>query len=223
MRLADLNWMEVERYLRVEDRIILVTGATEQHGYLSLFTDIKIPTALADAVAEREHVLVAPSLNFGCSDYFMEYPGTITLSGPTFDRVLTEIVQSLVTHGFRRFLIMNGHGGNALPAAIETLQEETDGMRVTWYSWWLGEAVTRIAAEIGQEPDHANWLENFLFTRVTEVPAEVKPKVALPESGPVRSVLGDGSFGGAYQVSDEVMARLFDALVDEAAALLRAF
>ncbi|MER3458377.1 MAG: creatininase, partial [Chloroflexota bacterium] len=66
MRLEDLNWMDVESYLKQDDRIILVTGACEQHGYLSLLTDIRIPWAIATAVGEREGVLVAPPLNFGC-------------------------------------------------------------------------------------------------------------------------------------------------------------
>lgn len=219
MHLADLNWMDVEHYLQHDDRIILITGATEQHAYLSLLTDIRIPQAIADAVAEREGVLVAPPLNFGCSADFMEYPGTISLSPSTFALALTEIVDSLTRHGFRRFFIMNGHGGNALPPVLEA----GDGRRIIWYSWWQGEAVARIAAELGAEPDHANWLENFPFTRVAPVPEGSK---TLPpdwrRDGITRAALGDGSFGGLYQMPDEAMLRLFDALVEEATALLRA-
>ena len=65
MRLQDLNWMDVEQYLERDNRIILITGATEQHAYLSLMTDILIPSRIALAVAEQEGVLVAPPLNFG--------------------------------------------------------------------------------------------------------------------------------------------------------------
>ena len=49
MRSEDLNWMDVENYLKTDDRLMLVTGACEQHGYLSLLTDVKIPMALATA------------------------------------------------------------------------------------------------------------------------------------------------------------------------------
>ena len=59
MRFEDLNWMDVESYLKSDDRLMLVVGACEEHGYLSLLTDIKIPLALADAASERTHVLVA--------------------------------------------------------------------------------------------------------------------------------------------------------------------
>ena len=74
MRLEDLNWMDVETYLQREDRLMLVTGATEQHAYLSLLTDIKIPLALADAASQVSGVLVAPPLNFGVSPYFRPTP-----------------------------------------------------------------------------------------------------------------------------------------------------
>src|SRR5215207_8169342 len=100
MHFEDLNWMDVEHYLARDTRIILITGATEQHAYLSLFTDILIPSKIALAAAEREHVLIAPPLNFGLSTQFSEFPGTISLSQLTFETVLFEIVQSLFHQGF---------------------------------------------------------------------------------------------------------------------------
>lgn len=79
MNFADKNWMHVEKYLETDRRVILVLGACEQHGYLSLMTDTKIPNALAEAASVKSGVLVAPSVNFGCSPYFLDYPGTISL------------------------------------------------------------------------------------------------------------------------------------------------
>jgi len=64
------------------------------------------------------------------------------------------------------------------------------------------------------EPGHANWMENFRFTRVAEVPDGVKLRVTLPaaaDASTTRALLGDGSFGGAYQASDEVMDELLEA------------
>lgn len=77
MRLQDLNWMDVERYLQNDCRIILITGATEQHAYLSLATDILIPSRIALAVVEREPVLVAPPFNFGVSEHFADFPARL--------------------------------------------------------------------------------------------------------------------------------------------------
>ena len=224
MRLEDLNWMDVEQYLQQDDRIILVTGATEQHGYLSLLTDILIPSRLALAVAEREPVLVAPPLNFGHSNLFITFPGTISISRETFNIILTEIVQSLLGQGFAGFFILNGHGGNNMPPQLEDIR--LDGhARVTWYDWWRSPAVQAFEATHGLKLDHANWGENFPFNRVGPVPEDEKPLVNLGylEAGqPVRAVLGDGSFGGPYQVDDALIERLFNQVVDEITGLVQA-
>jgi creatinine amidohydrolase len=72
--------------------------------------------------------------------------------------------------------------------------------------------------------DHANWSENFAFTRVTdEMPAESKPLVNLgyvEDGATLREVLGDGSFGGPYQVDDSVTQALFDRVVAEMVSML---
>lgn len=219
MRLQDLNWMDVQRYLQTDNRIILVVGATEQHAYLSLLTDILIPERMALAVAEREGVLLAPPLNFGVSELFSEFPGTISLSQPTFDAVLAEIAESLLHQGFFRFFIFNGHEGNKLPGRLHDL--EIDGvLSLKWFDWWRSDAVRAIEAQLDLRVDHANWGENFTFNRVADVPRTIKPTVNLAEVETgrlLRDVIGDGSLGGPYQVDDQYMRSLFDAVVDEAA------
>lgn len=223
MRLQDLNWMDVEHYLTQDNRIILVTGATEQHAYLSLLTDILIPSRIAEAVAQREQILVAPPLNFGISYIFGEFPGTITLSQHTFELVLLEIVESLLHQGFRRFFFMNGHGGNQLPERLKEFEEE-GVIRVKWYDWFRGAAAQSFAQKHGLTIDHANWGENFPFNRVAESPDGVKAPAntdLLDDRYAVRDVLGDGNFGGPYQVDDELMYMLFDDVVAEASALVK--
>ncbi len=224
MLFADLNWMDVESYLQHDDRVILITGATEQHAYLSLLTDIRIPTSLAMAVSQQTQVLVAPPLNFGVSEYFMDYPGTITLSEETFNAAVSDIVYSLSRHGFRRFLILNGHGGNPFPVSLQELSALKPELKIVWYSWWKSAVVKKFAAEINQTPDHANWLENFPFTRVAESPKTVKPPVdfdRIDAGVNRREVMGDGSFGGAYQISDELMQSFFDRLVHEITEIVK--
>lgn len=224
MLLQDLNWMDVEAYLEQDNRIILITGATEQHAYLSLLTDILIPQRLAIAVAEREDVIIAPPLNFGVSVEFAEFPGTISLNTATFDAVLSDVVDSLMLHGFTRFFVLNGHGGNKLPARLNELDME--GLaRITWYDWWRSDAVRGFEAEFGLEMGHANWGENFHFNRITDSPTDAKTPVNLDllnDSVSMRELLGDGSFGGEYQVADDLMHILFDRVVDEAAGLVAA-
>lgn len=224
MRFEDLNWMDVERYLQTDDRIILVTGTTRQHAYLSLTTDVLIPSKLALAVAEQEHVLIAPPIHFGGGRYnFAGYPGTINISPQTFQSLLTEIVESLMHQGFIRFFIFNGHPGNELPSRVEDLQLE-GLIRVAWYDWWRGQAMRAFEDRHNLRMEHANWGENFTFTRVADVPTGEKPFVNpadLEDEDTLRDVLGDGSYGGVYQIDDVLMQELFAALAQEAGGLVR--
>ncbi|MBZ0299065.1 MAG: creatininase family protein [Anaerolineae bacterium] len=223
MRFEDLNWMDVESYLRQDDRIILITGATEQHGYLSLLSDISTPTKLALAAAEREKVLIAPPLNFGVSSMFVTFPGTISLSHDVYNLILTEIIQGLLAHGFAGFFILNGHGGNRLPPQVEDIRMDGQA-RILWHDWWKSPVLKAFEVEHGLRLDHANWGDNFRFNRVGPVPEGVKPPVNLGylEAGQsARELLGDGSYGGPYQIDDALMDHLFGQLVDEIASLLR--
>lgn len=224
MRLEDLNWMDVQRYLKHDDRIVLITGATEQHGYLSLLSDVKIPQAIADAAALREKVLVAPPLNFGCSPDFVAFPGTMSLRAETFARALTELIECLANQGFRRFLVLNGHGGNAVYTVLAELAGRRPELRLACHNWYRLPRVEAIVEQAGLPAHHANWSENFAFTRVAEVPEDDKPPVEMPSvlrADEAREVLGDGSFGGPYQADDEFLDRIFQAAVQDTVEVLR--
>jgi creatinine amidohydrolase len=226
MRIEDLNWMDVEKYLQQEDRLMMVTGASEQHGYLSLLTDIKIPLALADSASQATGVLVAPPLNFGVSPYFLAYPGTLSLRVSTFIAAVEDIVRSAYNHGFKRILILNGHGGNS-PARnhLHEVNNDLPGLKLNWYDWWLSHSVEAVASRHNIKPTHANWLEAFPFTIVAEMPEGTKtpPNVpsAIMDAGTARKVYGDGTFGGPYRVSDDIMHEIFGAALEDILQLLR--
>jgi creatinine amidohydrolase len=227
MRLEDMNWMDVERYLEKDNRIMLITGATEKHAYLSLMTDILIPSKLAQAVSEKEGILIAPPLNFGHSRVFANFPGTISLTPQTFSRVLVEIIECLLHQGFRRFFILNGHGGNPVPDMLQDFIEADEEILVIWYNWWKEDAVKEFEAKHDLRVNHANWGENFPFNRLGASPSPdgIKPTVNGDDIGEfgetARDVLGDGSFGGSYQVDDALTQELFNSVVDEITALVR--
>ena len=226
MRLEDLNWMDVEKYLEHEDRLMLVTGSTEQHGYLSLLTDIKIPLALADSASQATNVLVAPPLNFGVSPYFLAYPGTLSLRVSTLIAALEDVVRSAYAHGFKRILIINGHGGNS-PARNHLHQVNNDlpDLKLNGYDLWLSHSVEAVATKHNIKPAHANWLKAFACPVVGEMPKENKtpPRVpsAILEAERARKVYGDGTFGGPYRVSDEVMHEIFAAALEDILQLLK--
>jgi len=224
MRIEDLNWMDVEAYLQQEDRLILVLGTIEQHGYLSLATDVRIPMALADAASQRTGVLVAPPVHYGVSPYFMTYPGTFSLRLSTFLDTVEDIVRSAYAQGFRRILVLNGHGGND-PARgrLVELMNQLPGLKIAWYAWWTSHSVEAFAIEHQLERNHANWMEAFPFTRVSPLPEgeKVSPSVkGLLNAEETRAVYGDGSFGGPYQVPAELMDELFAVCLQDVLYLL---
>lgn len=224
MNFAELNWMQVEAYLAEDDRLIVLIGATEQHGYLSLLTDILIPQTLAEAASEQTGVLVAPPMPYGNSPYFLAYPGTISLRMTTLMAVLEDMLQSAYYQGFRKFLILNGHGGNlGAKSVLGELANQLPDLRSYWYDWWIAPVVKEIAARHGYAPDHANWSEAFHFTRVTDLPPGEKPSPGPAPSSQaqkMRQHFGDGSFGGHYQAPDALMDEIFDACLQEVVELL---
>lgn len=224
MRFEDLNWMDIEKYLQQDDRLILVTGACEQHGYLSLLSDVQVPQALADAASREAGVLVAPAVSFGVSPYFLSYPGTLSLRVSTFLDLVEDIVRSAYGAGFRRILVLNGHGGNdPVRGRLVELSNQLAGLRVSWYSWWLSAGTAGVAERRHLQRNHAGWLENFPFTRVAEVPGgekTVQPVTEILSAAATRRLYGDGVFSGAYQASDEVMQELFSTCLEEVLQLL---
>jgi creatinine amidohydrolase len=230
MRVRNLNWMQLEAYLEHDDRIVLPLGSTEQHGYLSLETDNILAERVSAEAAEPVGVPVLPVLPYGLTAMFASaYPGSPTLRVETYAAVLRELLDSLYGQGFRRFLLVNGHGGNtpAGPVAREwTAREDRADAQAIFHSWWAGPKVREVALGIDPEYSHANWGENFPWTRLegVELP-DRKPMMdesAYLVAGPdqLRDVIGDGSFGGLYQRSDEEMSRIWQAGVEEVRELL---
>lgn len=225
MRIEECNWMDVEAYLEQDDRLILVLGACEQHAYLSLLTDVKIPQALADAASQVSGVIVAPALNFGSSPYFLAYPGTLSLRVSTLLDLVEDLVRSVYRQGFRRILVLNGHGGNdPARARLYELATELPGLRLAWYAWWQAHSVQALAEKHALKPAHANWLEAFPFTRVAELPQDDKipPRIpGLMGADQARRIYGDGSFGGPYQADPAIMDEIFQTALEDVIGLLQ--
>ena len=223
MRVADMNWMQVEKYLETDDRCVLPIGSTEQHGVLSLCVDAILAERVAIDAAEPLGIPVYPAMPFGCAPYFSAFPGSISLRVETLLAVIRDVIGSMYKSGFRRILIVNGHGGNAAVGNLcRELIAEYPEISIRFHDWWLGPKVKAKANEIAPHPSHANWYENFPWTRLANVavPDGEKPPAdiaTLRQSSParVREILDDGSFGGAYQQSDEDMLALWKVGVEE--------
>ena len=228
MKIADMNWMQVEAYLKQDDRAVLPIGCTEQHAFLSLATDSLLAERLGVEAAEPLGVPVFPVMAYGITPNFMAYPGTVSLRVETLCAVVRDALDSLHTHGFRRVLIVNGHGGNTpVQAAVYEWLGAHAGTQVKWHNWWNAPQVWRAVQAIDPAASHASWMENFPWTRLAGV---TPPDVQKPEQpyaqwthlGPraIREKLGDGNFAGRYQRADDDVFALWRAGVEETRALL---
>ncbi|HET6848978.1 MAG TPA: creatininase family protein [Gaiellales bacterium] len=228
MRLHDCTWMQVERYLEHDDRIVLPLGSTEQHAYLSLGTDAILAERVSLEAAEPLGVIVAPALPYGLAPYFAAFPGSPSLRTATYLAVVGDLLDSMRGQGFRRFLLVNGHGGNA---PVEGLAAEwmaaNEDSQVIVHHWWRAPKVWSVVQSIDPDAAHANWLESFEWTRLpgSDPPAESKPMVdlnAIRAAGPARAreLLGDGSYGGRYRRSPADEDAVWRAGVEEVREVL---
>jgi len=222
----DLNWFRLEEYLQRDDRIVLPIGSTEQHGYLSLETDSILAERIAAEAAEPVGVPVLPALAYGLTPSFGAYPGSPTLRVETLLAVVRDLLDSLHAQGFRRILIVNGHGGN-IPAdgARREWAAGHDDAQVLFHNWWIGERVRQLVQELDPGASHASWMENFPWTRLdgVELPAERKEPLSQPlPAAPraMREAAGDGQYGGFYALPDEDVLRVWATGVEETRELL---
>jgi creatinine amidohydrolase len=225
MRFEDCSWLDVEKYLQSENRLIFVLGACEQHGYLSLLADSKIPLALADAGSQKTGVLVAPVVNYGISPYFMDYPGSFSLRATTLLDLVEDLVRSAYHQGFRRILFLNGHGGNdASRTRLYEVANTLPELHLAWYAWWQAHSVEVVAMNHGLRSYHAAWIEAFPFTRVGDIPdgEKIPPDTpGLVNAKKARELYQDGVFGGPYQVDDTIMSEVFTAALEDVLQLLK--
>jgi creatinine amidohydrolase len=148
-RLALLSWSEVADLDRHRTVVLLPTAAVEQHGpHLPLDTDTYLCTRVVEEAADRAQregpVLVVPALSFGSSDHHMAFAGTLSLTAGTFLAVVGELCGNLAQHGFRRLLVVNGHGGNSalVREAVQQLANRTAVLAAAADYWVLAEDTT---------------------------------------------------------------------------------
>jgi len=228
MRIADMNWRQVESYLRRDDRAVLPIGSTEQHAGLSLATDIILAARVSLEAAEPLGVPVFPGLAYGIVPGFRAYPGTISLKVETMLRLVGDVLDGLAEQGFRRILIVNGHGGNApIQGFLGEWMAQHPKVQVRMHNWWNAPKTWAAVQATDPVASHASWMENFPWTRVVgeAAPKEAKPmieveRLRLMAPGAARAYLGDGNFGGLYKRPDEEMQAIWKVAVEETRALL---
>ena len=227
MRSAEMDWRMVEDWVRNDERCILPLGSTEQHAGLSLLTDAILAERVSVEAAAPLGVPVFPAVPYGLAPYFQTYPGSMTLRVETYCGIVRDLLDSMKRSGFRRIMIVNGHGGNQPAAALaqEWMMDNPD-CRVRFHDWWRAPRTIAQVMATDRVASHASWMENFPWTRLPTTPSDENKEMIdtdlMKTMAPfeVRTLLEDGNFGGRSQRPDAEMQAIWDTAVAETRALL---
>jgi creatinine amidohydrolase len=181
--LAEMTWPEVAAARDVAPLVIVPLGSCEQHGRgMALQTDTVRAVELAKLVAERmaPSVLVAPETTVGLSEHHMGFPGTITLTPQTLQRVIYEIVQSLYRHGWRKVFLLNGHGGNNAVVDTASIQLRADLPDLHLAYSGITPLVADVIAEAGVSEVHGHSCEVETSQALYLRPALVRSENLVP-------------------------------------------
>ncbi|HZC29197.1 MAG TPA: creatininase family protein, partial [Gaiellaceae bacterium] len=180
---------------------------------------------VAAEAAEPLGIPVLPVQPFGLTPSFAAFPGSVSLRTTTLLAVVRDVLDSLYGQGFRRVAVINGHGGNVPARAVVTEWVAAhDDARAIFHSWFDGPRTWAVVESIEPRSSHASWMENFPWTRLAGValPRGRKEPVRYGTVHPrrVRELIGDGSFAGSYERSDEDVLQVWQAGVEEVRDLL---
>jgi len=179
---------EVEAFLDKSDMVIIPVGALEQHGnHLPIGTDFLNGVERCKLIAQERDILVAPVLMVGQSPYHMGFAGSVSLKAETIIDVHLQAVESLIHHGFKRFIIMNSHGGNRAISTllVDQINQTTAGVAVSF-----GEAVRPFMEPSTVPPSpvldrHGGTSETsnslYLIPSLVDIDAAVTAELTLPD------------------------------------------
>lgn len=139
-RYEKLTWPEINDAVELNKVCIIPCGAVEQHGpHLPLDVDLVCPGGIAKGVGQQlaDKILVLPTIAYGYTGHVMDFPGTINTHYETFIKQVLDVTKSLAFHGFKKIILLNGHGSNMpnLDLAARRTNLETDAECVLM-AWW---------------------------------------------------------------------------------------
>jgi creatinine amidohydrolase len=139
-RYEEFTWPEIREAVSENRVAVLPVGTIEQHGpHLPLVTDVLTATEMSRRAVERipTEAVLMPSVFYAFNEHHLDFPGTIAVRGETFIQYVTDIGRSLAHHGFRKVLLVNGHGSNVpyLDIAARNITNESQAI-CAMVPWW---------------------------------------------------------------------------------------
>lgn len=229
MLLQMATWQEVEKYLTQTTGIIIPIGSTEQHGPRGLIgTDALCPQIISTSISDKMNVMIAPTINIGIAQHHLGFAGTMTVRPTTLIAIITDVVDSLLKHGFTHFYFLNGHGGNiaTINAAFAeifhqmSIQQQRPQVlpKMKLFNWWEFPRVQEISKELfgAAEGKHATPAELSLtyyaypdFVKNTKVIPDIAPDGPIYDAFDFRDCFPDGRVISNSNLANSDAGKLF--------------
>ncbi len=233
--ISEMSWTEFRDLMATNDLVVIPAGSIEQHGpHNPLGTDMLIALETAKAIGQKAQAPVAPVMPIGNARNLIGFPGTATLDPELLRQVMVQLCEAYIRHGAKRFLFINGHGGNA--STLKNVAADLyarHGAISTQTEWWL------TLPKISEFPcnDHGGKYETSMVMAIDEglvdmskartVPRKnLSPAVAfanglefrgvkLAMNVPLDRISPLGNYGAPAEEADAKMGRkMFDTYVD---------
>jgi creatinine amidohydrolase len=194
VQLQEMNWPKVAAASKAIP-VVVPIAAVEQHGgHLPVFTDSMLLGEVVRRAAERlgDWVIWAPLLWLGNSHHHLDFPGTLSAAPRTYLDVLGDLIDDLAAHGFRRIVLLNGHGGNIVPAsqavfeARQRYRSRDDLLLLSATYWLLGSRPQDADSSFVQDRmGHAcEWETSMILRLAPHLVGELKPIEPVPFGNP---------------------------------------
>ena len=143
--------------------VVIPVGAIEAHGnHLPLNTDVSIAEMFANKLARKFNCIIAPSITYGPCETMLKFSGTITITNKVFYLLLCNVIDSIISHGFHKIYLLNGHGGNTemIESSINSLKKKKRKVKLFFFNWYEQEIVKNLKrSDLTYRGDHADRLE----------------------------------------------------------------
>lgn len=190
MLLQELSWPEVEA-LSKDIPVVVPIAAVEQHGrHLPVFVDSMLLGEVVRRASETlgDRTVWTPLMWLGNSHHHIDFPGTLSASPRLYLDLLNDLVDNLITHGFRRIVFLNGHGGNTVPSqqavfeARQRYRSRDDLLLVAATYWNLGGDLRKADPSLEQtNMQHAcEWETSMMLRLAPHLVGDISSVEAIP-------------------------------------------
>jgi creatinine amidohydrolase len=237
--LYEMSWPAVAAVSK-DTPVVVPVAALEQHGrHLPVFTDSMLLGEVVRRASDRmgERVLWAPVFWLGNSHHHLDFAGTLSAAPRTYLDTLGDLIDNLLMHGFRRLVLLNGHGGNIVPAAQSVFEarqrhrERTDLLLLAATYWTLGGKPHEVDPEIRQtRMGHAcEWETSMMLRIAPRLVGELSAVEPVPfgaafepatRGWTTRDRSASGHIGDPRPATAEKGETLFRVFTDDVVALL---